>query len=76
MTAYMYFDPETEKGVLFAFRQEECNADTLDLTLPFKDSSWLLTDEDTGETLTAADGSITLSLPEKRTAKLYWMKKA
>jgi len=76
MTSYMYFDPETEKGVLFAFRQEACEADTLDLSLPFTDGKWIFTDEDTGEKFAVADGSITLSLPEKRTAKLYWIEKA
>ncbi|MBQ6716773.1 MAG: hypothetical protein IJN21_09665, partial [Clostridia bacterium] len=76
MTAYCYFDPETEKGVLFAFRQEECEEDALCVSLPFAEGQWTLTDEDTGETIVIADKTARLSLPEKRMARLLWMKRA
>ncbi|MBE5791569.1 MAG: hypothetical protein E7322_05350 [Clostridiales bacterium] len=76
MTAYCYFDPETEKGVLFAFRQEECEEDSLCVSLPFAEGQWTLTDEDTGETIVIADKTARLSLPEKRMARLLWMKRA
>lgn len=76
MTAYCYFDPETEKGVMLAFRQEECEEDSLCVSLPFAEGQWTLTDEDTGETIVIADKTARLSLPEKRMARLLWMKRA
>ena len=75
MTSYMYFDPETEKGVLFAFRQEECEEETLTLSLPLE-GSWTFADEDTGERFTDRNGQIVLKMPEKRMARLLWAEKA
>lgn len=75
MTAYMYFDPEEEKGVLFAFRQEECDEGELSLFLPLE-GKWTLADEDTGEKISDMNGKIVLQMPEKRTARLLWVEKA
>ncbi|MBQ3169332.1 MAG: alpha-galactosidase, partial [Clostridia bacterium] len=76
MTAYCYFDPEEEKGVLFAFRQEECNEDALKISLPFAKGLWKMTDEDTGDVIPAPEGEAEILLLEKRTAKLMWVEKA
>ena len=45
-TAFMYFDPDEEKGILFAVRQEECEEDTVELTLPIFEAC-TVTDKDT-----------------------------
>ena len=76
MTSYMYFDPETETGVLLAFRQEECGEEKLSASLPFEEGAWTLTDEDTGEKIAVLDGKIDLPMPEKRMAKLLWVERA
>ncbi|MBQ4158719.1 MAG: alpha-galactosidase [Clostridia bacterium] len=75
MTAYCYFDPEEEKGVLFAFRQEECEEDTVKISLPFAKGLWKMTDEDTGDVIPAPEGEAEILLLEKRTAKLMWVEK-
>jgi hypothetical protein len=75
-TAFIYYDPEKEEGVLLAFRQEECDADRLSISLPFAadGDTYALTDEDSRkETITG--GSIELRLDAPRTAKLMWVKK-
>jgi hypothetical protein len=76
-TAFAYFDPEKEEGVLLAFRQERCVRDTLRLHLPFAsaDVRFTLTDEDSGEVLTAAP-SVELHLAAPRTARLLWIRRA
>ena len=76
MTAFSYFDPEKEEGVLLAFRQEECEEEELSVFLPFAEGNWLLTDEDTGETITLLSGNAKLAFPEKRMARLLWIKRA
>ncbi|MBO5370244.1 MAG: hypothetical protein J6B23_06170, partial [Clostridia bacterium] len=72
-TAYTYFDPETECGVLFVFRQEECETDKIEIELPF-DTSAMLTDVDTQKQFIAENGIFTACLDKKRTAKLYFYK--
>lgn len=72
-TAYTYFDPETEKGILFVFRQEECEDRDIDLEFKFTQGKELvLTDKDTKKELATENARITLTLSEKRTAKLYF----
>ncbi len=75
-TAYAYFDPETDKGVLLAFRQEECVRDTLTLRLPFigADETYRLTDEDTKETI-ETKGMTELVFGAPRTARLLWIER-
>ncbi|MBQ3869470.1 MAG: alpha-galactosidase [Clostridia bacterium] len=72
-TAYAYYDPEAEKGVLLAFRQENCADTSLTVNLPFADRKYTLTDEDTKEEY-KTDGSLTLRFDQPRTAKLLWIK--
>ena len=72
-TAYSYFDSETEKGVLFVFRQENCNESEITINFNYTDGRELeLCDKDTKEILCTENAQITLTLPEKRTAKLYF----
>ena len=75
-TAFCYYDPEQETGVLFAFRQERCSRDTLPISLPFAENgdSYAITDEDSREEITAS-GVFTLRFDAPRTAKLLWVKK-
>ncbi len=73
-TAFCYFDPECEQGIVLAFRQEECEEDILSFELPFaKDVPYVLTDEDTGSAFKTQDGKISLPMPEKRMSRLLWV---
>ena len=81
-TAYSFFDPETGKGILLAFRQEDCAESVLSLTLPYAAMNdgkvCCLVDEDTGETLRISGKEMTekgfvLSFDAPRTAKLLWV---
>jgi hypothetical protein len=80
-TSFCYYDPEEEKGVLFVFRMEECEYDTLNIKLPFadEDAEYTLTDEDTKEIreLTGKNAleGFDFSVFEKRQAKLIWVEK-
>ncbi len=71
-TAYAFFDPETEKGVLLAFRQEKAEEKALSVKLPFADRM-TLTNEDTKEKITTEDGVVSLTFDEPREAKLLWI---
>lgn len=68
-TAFLFFDPADETGVLLAFRQEDCADATLSLHLPF-DRTCHLTDADSGETLTDSGDGLTLTFDQPRTARL------
>jgi alpha-galactosidase len=76
-TAFSYYDPEKEEGVILAFRQENCARSRLTVALPFGDphAEYLLTDEDSGETVSAA-GQAELFFRAPRTARVIWVKKA
>ncbi|MCR4907134.1 MAG: hypothetical protein K6A33_13775, partial [Clostridiales bacterium] len=76
-TAFVYLDPETEEGILLAFRQEDCAEAELTLNFPFAEpgTDWLLTDDDTGEERrlggeSARDG-FELIFEKPRCAKLF-----
>ncbi|MBQ8497856.1 MAG: alpha-galactosidase [Clostridia bacterium] len=71
-TAYTFVDPETQKGVLLAFRQERTEADRLTLSIPFA-KSLILTDEDTGEKIIIKDGEFSVVFNTPREAKLFWI---
>ena len=72
-TAYTYFDPEEEKGVLFVFRQEKCEESDITLNFGFvQDREISFTDKDNGEKFCSKNGCIAFSLAEKRCAKLYF----
>lgn len=77
-TAYAFFDPETLSGVLLAFRQEKCQEETVFLPLPFagEGETFVLRDEDTGDTLIAGRQGITLRFERPRQARLLWIRAA
>lgn len=76
-TAFGYHDPEAEKGLLLLFRMEECEDDTMNITVPWMESgcTYRLTDEDSGETWTADCADMAFTLAEKRSSRLVWVEK-
>ena len=79
-TAYAFFAPEDQTGVLLAFRQEKCEEDTLTLSLPFAEGAdCLLTDEDSGESLPVSAGEaargFALRFSHPRCARLLWIRR-
>ena len=76
-TAYSFMDARDDTGYIMAFRMEDCGEEDLTVTLPYaKDGNWVLTDEDTGETIPVTDGKVTLHFDAPRTARLLWVKRA
>ena len=75
-TAFSYYDPEKEEGIVLAFRQERCSRDEITLKLPFAQAGeqYTITDEDTKQTDTI-ENLFTLSFDAPRSAKLLWIKK-
>lgn len=76
-TAYAFFDPEDETGVLLTFRQELCGRDTLRIRLPFADgeNAYILRDADTGEELLCR-GPADITVQSVRTARLFYIRRA
>lgn len=76
-TAFSYFDPETETGILLAFRQSECNQTDLTVTLPYLENGaeYLLTDEDTKEVYELNGRELSLHFASPRSEKLIWIQK-
>ena len=74
-TAFSYMDGD--EGALFAFRMEECEADTVRLSMKkWAGEKHVLTDADTGEETEVDGAEFTVTRPEKRSAALYWVRKA
>ncbi len=75
-TAFCYFDPEKEEGVILAFRQENCTRNLLNLFLPFvaNGETYRIVDEDSGKK-ELIGRTLTLDFSAPRTAKLLWIKK-
>lgn len=75
-TVFCYMDPETDKGVMLAFREGECTKDWYTVCLPFAEEGekYRLADEDTGEEI-LMDGVTKLYFPEKRMARVLWVEK-
>lgn len=75
-TAFCYYDSETQKGVLLAFRQENCGRDTLKVMLPFAENGaeYVLTDADTAEK-TVVKGEAVLTFANPRCARLLWIQR-
>jgi alpha-galactosidase len=71
-TAFMYFDPDEEKGILFAVRQEECEEDTVELTLPILEAC-TVTDKDTNLALDIKNRKISVKFENSRCAKAFWV---
>ena len=80
-TAYSFFDPKTEKGVLFLFRMEACPESCLRIALPYALSrdAYCLTDEDSGESRVISGPELhqgtDFILPQRRSARLIWIEK-
>jgi len=81
-TAWSYFDSEAEKGFMLIFRQEECEADAVNLRLPFASDNgrYRLRDEDSGEIFAVSGETLrkdgfSWMLSEKRMARLIWIEK-
>ena len=79
-TSYMFYDNEEERGVILMFRMEACEDDTLTVRVPCAEPGavYWLTDEDSGETWTAAGEELahtSFVLPEKRLSRLVWIEK-
>ena len=75
-TAFCYYDSEKEEGVVLAFRQENCNRESLVISLPFANESdrYTVIDEDSGEQ-TTTNNIMALNCDTKRKAKLLWIYK-
>ena len=74
-TAYSFFDPETETGVLLAFRGEDCGQSEVSLCLPFtQGKDYILTDADSGKTITTKD-EFDLYFECPRQARLLFVKR-
>ena len=75
-TAFCYYDPDKEEGIVLAFCQETYQKEWLRVKLPFAEigERFLLLDEDTKEEHTV-QGQIDLYFDAQRTAKLLWIKK-
>ncbi len=71
-TAYTFYNPDEGRGVLFVFRMEDCESEGFALTLPYAGDGCTLTDADTDERVAYLPG-MTLTLPEKRTARLFFV---
>ncbi|MBR3692162.1 MAG: alpha-galactosidase [Clostridia bacterium] len=76
-TAFSFFDPEEEAGVLLTFRQEKCERDTLRIRLPFADAdnAYILRDADTGEE-TECRGPADIQMQSPRSARLFYIRRA
>ncbi len=76
-TAFCYFDPEEEKGIILAFRQDKCEKENLTVNLSFLEDNaeYILTDEDTKETYTLNGKELSLYFKNPRSEKLIWIKK-
>lgn len=80
ITALAYFDDQNGKGVVLAFRKENCERDSVTVKLPFagNDEKYVMRDENLPETAisgkTAAEGLV-VRLPDKRTSALVYLER-
>lgn len=78
-TAYSFYDSDSEKGVLLAFRMEDCPEDTLSIRLPYAETgkSYRITDQDSGVSKCFSGSDLksryTLTFDAPRTAHLLWI---
>jgi len=78
-TSYMYYDPEKDSGVLFAFRMETAEAESCTVKLKMLDSerSYTVRNADTGETVTRGGRELaegfTVTHAQPRSAALFWI---
>ena len=81
-TSFSFFDPETDKGVLFMFRMDQCGLDTLAVRLPYAEPGavYTLTDEDSGEVREYSGAELkkigtAWNFAQIRTSRLVWVEK-
>ena len=76
-TAYSFFDPDDETGILLAFRMEDCAEEELTVALPYipEGETWELTDADSGEVIPVTSSGTTLKFAAPRTDRLFTVKK-
>lgn len=78
-TAYSFFDSEKDRGVLLAFRMENCSESTLSIRLPYAEEGkmYRMTDQDSGvsQCFSGADlkAHCDLTFDAPRTARLLWV---
>jgi len=75
-TCFVFFDPETEKGVLFAFRMEECGIPSFTTKLPMldEDKVYELVDVDKGVIGSIKGGEeLTITHENPRSASLIFI---
>ena len=77
--AFSYYDSETEKGVITAFRQETCEENELKITVEYADKqrSYTLCDEDSGN-VTKYSGEelregISIFFDSPKSSHLFWI---
>jgi len=81
-TSYMYYDPEKDGGVLFAFRMEEAEAEscTVKLNMLEPDHDYTITNADTGETIRRGGRELAegfaITQPQPRSAALFRIERA
>ena len=68
--AFMYDRPEAGDGIVMVFRRENSNCTDAVYTLGTH-GVYEFTDLDTGETIVVADGKLRVSMPEKRSSKIF-----
>jgi alpha-galactosidase len=75
-TAFVYFDPEIEEGLLFAFRQEECKEEKLTVKIPsLMGENLEFTDKDSGERFYMdEENTLELVFDKPREAKMICVK--
>lgn len=74
--SYTFYDPDTKRGILFAFCQENCPERELSVTLPFmaENENCTLIDEDTKEDFVTTDGNLNIKFTKARQARLFFYK--
>ena len=74
--AVQYHDPDTDSGIVLAFRREDAPYPTADFDLRSltDGKKYLFTDADSGETFTLDSAALSLSIKEKRVSRLYFYK--
>ena len=73
-TAYSFYDSQRKKGILLAFRQEECNESVLSVKLPFVNDTeeCILMDEDTMKSIKCTGEEFQIMFDKPRMSKLYF----
>lgn len=74
--AHCYFDSEKEEGVILAFRKEECEKTSLEISLPFVNAErCTFVDRDSCENYVISDNKLVLDFSSARQSKLIDIKR-